>query len=351
MSSPLIAHRKGFLTSLQRGRPVAWCSCGRSATQPFCDGAHLGSDFKPVMIRVKQDEEVILCGCKHTRTPPFCDGTHSNLPGGYRDDDPDSAENRAITMIEDDSAARIDLDGSCYVFRTGRAVLRQRDGMGYCAVIGPQAGARFQSQFYAEIAPGSTPVIDADGRDTVLFTFEGEGEVEIGTRLFSLAPRNGFYVRPGESYRIHNNGSDRMRLFISQGPCAEDLVFLPAMKPDFDADFPERRAEIDPEQRQKMAERHFQMLIHRPHGSTLVTQFIGNIPWSKAEPHRHLYEEALIFLNGSGVVWTENRRTRVAGGDVLFLPAKQLHSVQCTQAGGFDVVGVIYPGDNPAINY
>jgi hypothetical protein len=36
---------------------------------------------------------------------------------------------------------------------------------------------------------------------------------------------------------------------------------------------------------------------------------------------------------------------------VLFLPRKQLHSVQCTTPGGFDVVGVIYPGDNPAINY
>jgi quercetin dioxygenase-like cupin family protein len=72
---------------------------------------------------------------------------------------------------------------------------------------------------------------------------------------------------------------------------------------------------------------------------------------SKAEPHRHLYEEALIFLNGAGVVWTERTKTAVAAGDVLFLPRKQLHSVQCTTAGGFDIVGVIYPGDNPSINY
>jgi hypothetical protein len=25
--------------------------------------------------------------------------------------------------------------------------------------------------------------------------------------------------------------------------------------------------------------------------------------------------------------------------------------VQCTTPGGFDIVGVIYPGDNPSINY
>jgi hypothetical protein len=28
-----------------------------------------------------------------------------------------------------------------------------------------------------------------------------------------------------------------------------------------------------------------------------------------------------------------------------------VHSVECTTPGGFDLVGVIYPGDNPAINY
>ena len=66
---------------------------------------------------------------------------------------------------------------------------------------------------------------------------------------------------------------------------------------------------IDPSQRHKMAERHYQLLVAREHGSTVVTQFIGNIPLSKAEPHRHLYEEALIFLNGAGIVWTEKTKT------------------------------------------
>jgi mannose-6-phosphate isomerase-like protein (cupin superfamily) len=82
-----------------------------------------------------------------------------------------------------------------------------------------------------------------------------------------------------------------------------------------------------------------------------LTQFIGNIPRSKAEPHKHLYEEVLIFLNGAGVVWTEHTKTAVGPGDVLFLPRKLAHSVQCTVDGGFDVVGVICPGDNPSISY
>jgi quercetin dioxygenase-like cupin family protein len=128
-------------------------------------------------------------------------------------------------------------------------------------------------------------------------------------------------------------------------------VWLNEMPANFEPQHPHRIASIDPSQRHKMAERYYQMLVNREHGSTVVTQFIGNIPLSKAEPHRHLYEEALIFLNGQGVVWTESTKTDVVAGDVLFLPRKQLHSVQCTTPGGFDIVGVIYPGDNPSINY
>ena len=53
----------------------------------------------------------------------------------------------------------------------------------------------------------------------------------------------------------------------------------------------------------------------------------------------------------AGVVWTEHAKTEVGPGDVLFLPRKLSHSVQCVVDGGFDVVGVICPGDNPSISY
>jgi len=205
--------------------------------------------------------------------------------------------------------------------------------------------------FYGELASGSSPVISADARHTVLFVVDGTGEVEISGRRFSAGPRTGVYVRPTEAYRVHNVGPGTVKFLISNGPGSEDLVWLNQMPAEFDEAYPHRDAPIDPAQRHKMAERYYQMLVNREHGSTVVTQFIGNIPQSKAEPHRHLYEEALIFLNGAGVVWTENTKTAVSAGDVLFLPRKQLHSVQCTTPGGFDIVGIIYPGDNPSINY
>jgi mannose-6-phosphate isomerase-like protein (cupin superfamily) len=243
------------------------------------------------------------------------------------------------------------LDGQCYVFSTSRATLIPRGPIRYCPVVSPALGALFQSQFYAEVALGASPVISADGRHTVLFITEGDGEIEISGRRFAAGARTGVYVRPSEAYRVRNSSSAALKFFISNGPGSEDLVWLDEMPAAFDAQYPHRCATIDPAQRHKMAERYYQMLVNREHGSTVVTQFIGNIPLSKAEPHRHLYEEALIFLNGAGVVWTENVKTTVAAGDVLFLPRKQVHSVQCTTSGGFDIVGVIYPGDNPSINY
>jgi CDGSH-type Zn-finger protein/mannose-6-phosphate isomerase-like protein (cupin superfamily) len=348
---PIIANRKGFYYEVKAGKRYYWCSCGRSKNQPFCDSSHVGSEFLPIVFKAERDEDVIFCGCKHTGTGPFCDGTHSNLPGGYLTDDPDSAENQKVRLVPAGAAPVVQLDGQCYVFSTSRATLIQHGALRYCTVVSPRFGALFQSQFYAQIALGSSPVISADNRHTVLFVTEGEGEIEISGRRFNVGPLTGVYIRPSEAYRVHNPSPATMKFVISNGPGSEDLVWLDEMPTAFEAQYPHRDATIDPSQRHKMAERYYQMLVNREHGSTVVTQFIGNIPLSKAEPHRHLYEEALIFLNGAGVVWTEQTKTTVAAGDVLFLPRKQLHSVQCTTPGGFDIVGVIYPGDNPSINY
>jgi CDGSH-type Zn-finger protein/mannose-6-phosphate isomerase-like protein (cupin superfamily) len=350
-SNPRIAHHKGFYYEVKAGQRYFWCSCGRSAKQPFCDGSHAGTEFTPVLFEAKADEDVIFCGCKHSCTKPFCDGAHNNLPGGYREDNPDSPENRAVASVPHSENAEVPLDGTCYVFSTKRAKLSHHGGMSYCAVISPAKGALYQSQFYAEIGSGVSPVIGASGRHTVLFVTEGQGQVEISGRRFEFGPRTGLYVRPEEAFRVHNPSSDPVKLFISNGPGTEDLTWLDVMPGNFDASWPGRAAEIDPSQRQAMHERYFQILVNREHGSLEMTQFIGNIPQSKAEPHKHLYEEALIFLNGAGVVWTERTKTTVGAGDVLFLPRKLTHSVQCTVDGGFDVVGVIYPGDNPAISY
>ena len=56
-----------------------YCSCGKSANQPFCDGSHQGSDFTPQVFELDEKKTVALCQCKQTKTPPFCDGSHKTL--------------------------------------------------------------------------------------------------------------------------------------------------------------------------------------------------------------------------------------------------------------------------------
>ena len=123
------------------------------------------------------------------------------------------------------------------------------------------------------------------------------------------------------------------------------------MPATFDQAWPERLVAVDLARKEAMGDRFFQMLVDKSVGSDVVTQFIGEIPLSKAPPHRHLYEESLIILRGRGCMWTETKKAGVEAGDVIFLPRKQLHSLQCTDPDGMLVVGVIYPGDNPTINY
>lgn len=58
-----------------------WCRCGRSKRQPFCDGAHAGTGFRPLAFEVAENCRVALCRCKHTSSEPYCDGTHAVMEG------------------------------------------------------------------------------------------------------------------------------------------------------------------------------------------------------------------------------------------------------------------------------
>ena len=54
-----------------------WCSCGKSANQPFCDGSHKDTGLTPVALELTEKTQVALCGCKRTANAPYCDGSHA----------------------------------------------------------------------------------------------------------------------------------------------------------------------------------------------------------------------------------------------------------------------------------
>jgi len=60
-------------------RRYAWCSCGESKKQPFCDGSHGSTGMLPMHVEITEKKTVAWCGCKATSTPPYCDGTHKKF--------------------------------------------------------------------------------------------------------------------------------------------------------------------------------------------------------------------------------------------------------------------------------
>lgn len=77
--SPVVAQKGPYQVVLEAGKPYFWCTCGRSARQPFCDGSHKGTTLAPRKFQVESAGTFNLCGCKSSDDQPFCDGAHNML--------------------------------------------------------------------------------------------------------------------------------------------------------------------------------------------------------------------------------------------------------------------------------
>jgi CDGSH-type Zn-finger protein len=79
MSDPVVFQKGPIVRKVEPGT-YWWCACGRSASQPFCDGSHKGTGMAPVKTEVAAAQTMAWCGCKHSGKKPFCDGSHNRLP-------------------------------------------------------------------------------------------------------------------------------------------------------------------------------------------------------------------------------------------------------------------------------
>ncbi|XP_070582354.1 CDGSH iron-sulfur domain-containing protein 3, mitochondrial [Erythrolamprus reginae] len=75
---PVIAAKEPFPVDLKADKHYAWCACGHSQKQPFCDGTHkkTAPEMSPLRFTAGESKKFWLCGCKYTKNPPYCDGTH-----------------------------------------------------------------------------------------------------------------------------------------------------------------------------------------------------------------------------------------------------------------------------------
>ena len=79
MEKPKVAGNSPVIIGLEEGKTYAWCACGLSKNQPFCDGSHKGSGYKPVIIKAEEIKQAAFCMCKQSKNKPFCDGSHASI--------------------------------------------------------------------------------------------------------------------------------------------------------------------------------------------------------------------------------------------------------------------------------
>jgi len=86
--APIIAAKSPAKVDLEKGETYFWCRCGRSKSQPFCDGSHKGTGLTPLKFTAEETGPAFLCRCKATADAPFCDGTHAKLDAAAGDPSP-----------------------------------------------------------------------------------------------------------------------------------------------------------------------------------------------------------------------------------------------------------------------
>ena len=222
------------------------------------------------------------------------------------------------------------------------------------STIDQSTGARHLSKWILRTKSQNPEAITFGDSAAALYVKRGSGTIAIGDQTFAVQAETGIYVAPEESFQFHPSSGQMIEVTATIcpiGPTPQIAPHIQDASAVFDHSISPRVIKTNEDARTPMADRFYQVLVGGEESSLEVTVFIGEIPKSRAAFHRHLYEEAIVILSGSGTLWTENSAAYVKPGDTIFLPKKQLHSLECDSDGGMRLMGSFYPAGSPAINY
>lgn len=79
MDQPKVAAKCPAKIEVEAGKKYAYCTCGLSENQPFCDGKHSGTGFTPKVFTAEKSELSYFCQCKRSGNEPYCDGSHNSI--------------------------------------------------------------------------------------------------------------------------------------------------------------------------------------------------------------------------------------------------------------------------------
>mgnify|MGYP002640142858 FL=1 len=78
MDKPVIVQKRSLKLEMEPGT-YYWCACGRSEKQPFCDGSHKGTSFRPEKVVITEKQIVPWCMCRYSEKGAICDNKHREL--------------------------------------------------------------------------------------------------------------------------------------------------------------------------------------------------------------------------------------------------------------------------------
>lgn len=70
---------KATALKLKKGQTYFFCTCGLTSNEPFCDGAHVGTEYRSLRYTANKNGKAKLCTCKASSCLPFCDGSHGKV--------------------------------------------------------------------------------------------------------------------------------------------------------------------------------------------------------------------------------------------------------------------------------
>ena len=79
MAEPVPAQKAPYGVNVETGKDYWWCACGRSASQPFCDGSHKSVGLAPQNLPQLRPSKFGCAGANLSGNKPFCDGSHKTM--------------------------------------------------------------------------------------------------------------------------------------------------------------------------------------------------------------------------------------------------------------------------------